>query len=236
MVGCCKTYIQQLLIHIILSNMEIGILRPPCSSQFTLGILEPETKKIIRNVEHLPIINSPDSLLYHDYNDNETLFVEDLSECLIPQQKLATAAKIKFLVTFVERRWHLIKCGIMWEAIYSMLFVIQETQRCHLVSVRKHPCGFCVQNSCFTLFKFKKYGNFLIASNYPYHYSGLQYKEAAEFSMTLPCKNVPIHCFLCPTAVSGDPPTIWKYNVLYHLISEHPSGSTPPSIPGQLLV
>src|ERR1700683_827639 len=117
-----------------------------------------------------------------------------------------------------------------------MLFVIQETQRCHLVSVRKHPCGFCVQNSCFTLFKFKKYGNFLIASNYPYHYSGLQYKEAAEFSMTLPCKNVPIHCFLCPTAVSGDPPTIWKYNVLYHLISEHPSGSTPPSIPGQLLV
>jgi hypothetical protein len=29
---------------------------------------------------------------------------------------------------------------------------------------------------------------------------------------------------------------IWKYNALYHLISEHSSGSTPPSIPGQLLV
>ena len=41
---------------------------------------------------------------------------------------------------------------------------------------------------------------------------------------------------LCSTAVSGDPPTIWKYNALYHLISEHSSGSTPPSIPGQLLV
>jgi hypothetical protein len=30
--------------------------------------------------------------------------------------------------------------------------------------------------------------------------------------------------------------TIWKYNALYHLISEHSSGSPPPSIPGQLLV
>jgi hypothetical protein len=30
--------------------------------------------------------------------------------------------------------------------------------------------------------------------------------------------------------------SIWKYNALYHLISEHSSGSTPPSIPGQLLV
>jgi hypothetical protein len=47
---------------------------------------------------------------------------------------------------------------------------------------------------------------------------------------------VPIYCPLCPTAVFGDPPTIWKYNALYHLISEHSSGSTPPSIPGQLLV
>ena len=45
-----------------------------------------------------------------------------------------------------------------------------------------------------------------------------------------------IHYPLCPTAVSGDPLTIWKYNALYHLISEHSSGSTPPLIPGQLLV
>jgi hypothetical protein len=41
---------------------------------------------------------------------------------------------------------------------------------------------------------------------------------------------------ICPTAVSGNPPTIWKYNALYHLISEHSPGSTLPPIPGQLLV
>src|ERR1700676_4253648 len=64
----------------------------------------------------------------------------------------------------------------------------------------------------------------------------MQYKKAAELSKVLPCTNVPIYCPLCSTAVSGDPPTIWKYNALYHLISEHSSGSTPPSIPGQLLV
>src|ERR1700676_3995633 len=64
----------------------------------------------------------------------------------------------------------------------------------------------------------------------------MQYKKAAELSKVQPCTNVPIHCSLCPAAVSGDPPTIWKYNALYHLISEHSSGSTPPSIPGQLLV
>jgi hypothetical protein len=44
------------------------------------------------------------------------------------------------------------------------------------------------------------------------------------------CANSLPHCCL------WDPPTIWKYNALYHIISEHSSGSTPPSIPGQLLV
>jgi hypothetical protein len=94
----------------------------------------------------------------------------------------------------------------------------------------------CGQDSCFTQLKLKKHGGCSITSNCPYHHSGMQYKKAAEFSKTFPCTNVPIHCPICPTAVSGDPPTIWKYNALYHLISEHSSGSTPPSIPGQLLV
>jgi hypothetical protein len=41
---------------------------------------------------------------------------------------------------------------------------------------------------------------------------------------------------MCPNAASGDPQTIWKYNALYHLISEHSTGDTPPTISGQLLV
>jgi hypothetical protein len=66
-------------------------------------------------------------------------------------------------------------------------------------------------------------------------YSIKKYKKAAEFKKTHPCTNVPIHCLLCPL-LSLVILTIWKYNVLYHLISEHSSGNTPPSIPGQLLV
>ena len=64
----------------------------------------------------------------------------------------------------------------------------------------------------------------------------MNYKAAAQFSKSSPCTNIPIHCPLCPTAISGDPQTIWKYNALYHLASEHSTGITPPSIPGQLLV
>ena len=107
---------------------------------------------------------------------------------------------------------------------------------CCIGSVGENPCGFCGQDNCLTQLKLKKNGSYSIASNCPYHYSGMHYKKAAKFSTIVPCTNVPIHCPLCPTAVSGDPPTIWKYNALYHLISEHSSGSTPPSIPGQLLV
>jgi len=64
----------------------------------------------------------------------------------------------------------------------------------------------------------------------------MDYKAAAQFSKTMPCKNVPIHCPLCPIAASGNPQSIWKHNALYHLINEHSIGITPPSIPGGLLV
>ena len=56
--------------------------------------LEPETEKIIGNVELLPTINNSDSLSYHDHSDNDTLFVKNLPECLIPQQKLGSKDRI----------------------------------------------------------------------------------------------------------------------------------------------
>jgi len=56
--------------------------------------LEPETEKIIGNVELLPTINNSNSLPYHDHSDNDTLFVKNLPECLIPQQKLGSKDRI----------------------------------------------------------------------------------------------------------------------------------------------
>ena len=61
-------------------------------------------------------------------------------------------------------------------------------------------------------------------------------KAAAKFSNVIPCTNVPVHFPLCPTSVSGQPETIWKYNAMYHLIHEHSIGDTSSPIPGQLLV
>jgi len=46
--------------------------------------LEPETEKIIGNVELLPMINNSGSLPYYNHSNDETLFVENLPECLIP--------------------------------------------------------------------------------------------------------------------------------------------------------
>ena len=63
----------------------------------------------------------------------------------------------------------------------------------------------------------------------------MQYRAAAQFYKSSPCTNVPIHCPICPTSVSKAPQTIWKYNALFHLTSEHATDSTPPKIPRQLL-
>src|SRR5882762_11015329 len=74
-----------------------------------------------------------------------------------------------------------------------------------------------------------------LTSNCQYHYVQMQYQSAAQFSKTSPYTNVPIHCPICPTSVSKAPQTIWKYNALFHLTSEHATDSTPPKIPRQLL-
>ena len=60
----------------------------------------------------------------------------------------------------------------------------------------------------------------------------MNYKAAGKFSKAIPCTNVPVHCPLCPTSVSGQPQTIWKYNVMYHLIHEHSIGDTSPLFQG----
>src|ERR1700683_2354296 len=64
----------------------------------------------------------------------------------------------------------------------------------------------------------------------------MQYQSAAQFAKSSPCTNVPIHFPICPSSVFQVPQTIWKYNALFHLACEHSTGTTPPTITGQLLV
>src|ERR1700692_4487103 len=64
----------------------------------------------------------------------------------------------------------------------------------------------------------------------------MQYKNAAVSSNNMPFTNIPIHCPVCPLSFSGNPQIIWKYNALYHLISEYSSNGIIPEFPGELLV
>src|ERR1700727_1522679 len=61
-----------------------------------------------------------------------------------------------------------------------------------------------------------------------YHYAQMQYSKSST------CTNVPIQW---PSSTSGSkaPQTIWKYNALFHLTSEHATDSTPPKMLRQLL-
>lgn len=78
---------------------------------------------------------------------------------------------------------------------------------------------------------------FTISSDCQYHYENMSYKSAAQSTKSAPCTNVPIHCPLCPPATSGVPKTIWKYNTVYHLLTDHEldNGTLSP-IPGRLLM
>ena len=114
-----------------------------------------------------------------------------------------------------------------------------EQEQDELQQIGENPCGFCGLNDCLTSLLEKKAGNsikFTITSNCPYYYECMQYKNAAVSSNNMPCTNIPIHCPVCPLSFSGNPQTIWKYNALYHLISEHSSSGIIPEIPGELLV
>src|ERR1700683_193126 len=65
-------------------------------------------------------------------------------------------------------------------------------------------------------------------------YDNSQKLHSTTRSVTCDCAPLPVHT-VCPTSVSKAPQTIWKYNALLHLISEHSTGLTPPKIPRQLL-
>jgi hypothetical protein len=45
------------------------------------------------------------------------------------------------------------------------------------------------------------------------------YKVAEQSSTSAPCSNAPIRCPLC----SKSDPAIWRYNMKYHVLTQHPS-------------
>ena len=111
-----------------------------------------------------------------------------------------------------------------------------DPKPCSKWAIGEDPCVFCGPDGCLTQLHAKKKGSLSVASSCTYHYAATNYKAAAKFSKSVPCTNVPVHCPVCPTSVSGKPQTIWKYNAMYHLIHEHSIDGSSSPIPGQLLI
>ncbi|KAJ7873604.1 hypothetical protein B0H14DRAFT_2290674, partial [Mycena olivaceomarginata] len=97
-----------------------------------------------------------------------------------------------------------------------LLALHQLADRKAKIPVEADPCGFCGRDGCHTQLVGTK-----TTSDCDYHYANMIYKAAKNCTKASPCTNVPIHCPLCPRSASGNPRTIWKYNAIYYLVSEH---------------
>ena len=112
--------------------------------------LEPESEKILGNVESLYSVNNSPALPYHDINGKEFFVVEDLPEFLIPKQKLAGKDKVPCLL-----------CGQDGIALKDMqkhvgghilhdLHDCAAPDECKSQTIGKNPCGFCELDGCLT--------------------------------------------------------------------------------------
>ena len=169
-------------------------------------------------------------------NGNKSLVVENLPDHLVPKQKLAGKDKLPCFLCGQEN----VALKDMWKHVGGHILCnlcdCATPNECKLKEIGENICGFCGLDGCLTQLVEKKNSGFTITSTCPYHYDQMQYGAAAQFAKSSPCTNVPIHCPLYPSSISQVPQTIWKYNALPHLISQHSTGTTPPAITGQLLL
>ncbi|KAJ7240291.1 hypothetical protein C8J57DRAFT_1478255 [Mycena rebaudengoi] len=194
--------------------------------------LEPEGKEIATNVEQLITVLNPNSIPYRNALGTPSLIVQNVPEHLT-RQKLRATDKISCLICGVVKKLNEMRHHVAKHILMALRGIPEEEL---LNAVGSEPCGFCGLDGCFTQ---------LINLNHPkkpisiksscrYHFSRLNYKKAKNQSNRAPSTNLPIHCSLCPVnKLSGEPPTIWKYNAMFHIIAEHSlqENSLPPIPP-----
>jgi hypothetical protein len=221
--------------------------------------LEPDTDRVVRNAYPLLSTKNPDALPYRNPIDgSKHFFMITLPDSLKLQEKHDANDKLPCHFCREEvklsKMWnhgggHIlcslcgaddIKINAYWKQRERATAQGQDTSNTdQLQQIGENPCGFCGLDGCFTSLLGKKSGKsikFTVTLNCPYHYECMQYKNATVSSNNMPCTNVPTHCPIFPPSFSGNPQTIWKYNALYHLISEHSNSGIFPEIPGELLV
>ena len=142
--------------------------------KFLWDSLEPESEKILGNVELLHSINNS-ALPYHDINGNESLMVEDVPNVLTLRQKLSGKDKVPCLlcgqkeISLKDMRKH------VGGHILRDLRDCAVPDECKLQAIGENPCGFCGLDGCLTQLLKKKHGGFTITSTCMYHYAQWQY-------------------------------------------------------------
>ncbi|KAJ7498376.1 hypothetical protein B0H11DRAFT_1856325 [Mycena galericulata] len=200
---------------------------------FAWQMLDPESEQVLANIEMLPQVVNP-SLPYRDSSGNNSLHVHDVPPQLTPKVKLGAQDLITCFTCEGQ-----VKLSAMRNHVgHHILFALHERSDPKPTKTRvgADPCGFCGRDGCYTQLVIAG-GSSKITSNCGYHYSKMNYKAAKNCTQNSPCTNIPIHRPLCPRSASGNPRTIWKYNAIYHLISEHTEENKElPAIPAQFTI
>ena len=138
--------------------------------KFLWDSLEPESEKILGNVELLHSINNS-ALPYHDINGNESLMVEDVPNVLTLRQKLSGKDKVPCLlcgqkeISLKDMQKHVgghILCDLCDCAV---------PDECKLQAIGENTCGFCGLHGCLTQLLKNKHGGFTITSTCTYYYA-----------------------------------------------------------------
>jgi hypothetical protein len=84
-----------------------------------------------------------------------------------------------------------------------------------------NPCGLCLNRGSLCAIRLVRRGKSgdqvdMVNSRCPNLYK-ISLKQAAKFSKTSPCTNIPIRCPLCPKVSDA----IWKYNLRSHIAKVH---------------
>ncbi|KAF8163984.1 hypothetical protein BJ912DRAFT_1097015 [Pholiota molesta] len=223
--------------------------------------LNPENSEILSNLDILPEIKNPDALPYramdgdylllilaihvdvnHSLEGGHSFLINNLPFHLIPKPKLDATSRIPCRLCNSEKPLNKMREHVGQHILRFMRGVEEEGLNC---TIEIEPCGFCGLEGCLTELKHKSDNSrsVAVASNCNYHYEKMQYKSAMTCSASSPCTNVPIHCPICPPSLSGNPHTVWKYNMVNHLLTHHaevdpaqPYKYLAPEIPGQLLI
>jgi len=117
--------------------------------------VEPETEKVIGNVELLPLVNNPTALPYKNTNGAKTLLIDNIPDCLLPQEKHNAKDVIPCLLCGEKLVLNKVRNHVGSHILHS-LHDVEDPKKCKLQSIGENTCGFCGQGGCFTQLKAKK--------------------------------------------------------------------------------